>query len=44
LQAEIEKWMSVAGKWDEPQVDTRMLKSRVDDGELGCPRLTEKTS
>lgn len=25
LQAEIEKWMSVAGKWDEPQIDNRML-------------------
>jgi hypothetical protein len=25
LQAETEKWMSVAGKWDEPQIDNRML-------------------
>jgi hypothetical protein len=25
LQAEIEKWMSIAGKWDEPQIDNRML-------------------
>lgn len=25
LQAEIEKWMSVAGKWDEPQINNRML-------------------
>jgi len=25
LQAEIEKWMSVAGKWDQPEVDLRMI-------------------
>ncbi len=25
LQATIEKWMSVAGNWDEPQIDDRML-------------------
>jgi hypothetical protein len=25
LQAKIGKWMSVAGKWDEPQIDDRML-------------------
>lgn len=25
MQAEIEKWLSVAGKWDEPQIDSRML-------------------
>lgn len=25
MQAEIEKWLSVAGKWDEPQIDNRML-------------------
>lgn len=25
LQAEIEKWMAVAGKWDEPEVDQRMV-------------------
>lgn len=32
LQAEIEKWMSVAGKWDEPQIDNRMLgRGRTSD-------------
>ena len=31
LQAEIEKWMSVAGKWDEPRIDTRMLKNHIND-------------
>lgn len=25
LQAEIEKWMSVAGKWDQPEIDLRMI-------------------
>ena len=25
MQAEIEKWLSVAGKWDEHQIDNRML-------------------
>ena len=25
MQDEIEKWLSVAGKWDEPQIDNRML-------------------
>lgn len=25
LQAEIEKWMVAAGKWDEPEVDRAML-------------------
>lgn len=25
LQATIEKWMSVAGNWDEPQIDDHML-------------------
>ena len=25
LQAEIEKWMAVAGQWDEPKIDQRML-------------------
>ena len=25
LQAQIEKWMSVAGEWDEPQIDSQML-------------------
>ena len=24
LRAEIEKWMAVAGKWDEPEIDTKM--------------------
>lgn len=27
LQAQIEKWMSVARKWEEPEIDTRMLKN-----------------
>lgn len=25
LKAEIEKWMAVAGKWDEPEIDQRMI-------------------
>lgn len=25
LQAEIEKWISVAGKWDQPEIDLRMI-------------------
>jgi hypothetical protein len=25
LQAEIERWMVVAGKWDEPEIDERMI-------------------
>ena len=25
LQAEIERWMTVAGKWDEPEIDQRMI-------------------
>ncbi|MBR7651738.1 hypothetical protein KCX83_05300 [Brucella oryzae] len=24
-QAEIQKWMAVAGKWDEPEIDQRMI-------------------
>lgn len=28
LQAEIEKWMAVAGKWDEPEIDHRMIGRR----------------
>lgn len=28
LQAEIEKWMAVAGKWDEPEIDQRMIGRR----------------
>lgn len=28
LQAEIEKWMAVVGKWDEPEVDLRMIGRR----------------
>ena len=27
LQAEIERWMAVAGKWDEPELDHRMISS-----------------
>jgi hypothetical protein len=29
LQAEIERWMAVAGKWNEPEIDERMVRSRV---------------
>lgn len=29
LRTEIERWMVVAAKWDEPEIDTRMLQ-RVD--------------
>jgi hypothetical protein len=25
LQAQIERWMSVALKWDEPEIDERMI-------------------
>lgn len=25
LQAEIERWVTVAGQWDEPEIDPRML-------------------
>jgi hypothetical protein len=28
LQAEIERWMTVTGKWDEPEIDTTMLKQK----------------
>jgi hypothetical protein len=28
LQAEIERWMAVAGQWDEPEIDTMMLKQK----------------
>lgn len=28
LQAEIDRWMAVAGTWDEPEIDQRMLKSK----------------
>ena len=28
LQAEIEKWMAVAGNWDEPEIDQRMIARR----------------
>ena len=27
IQVEIEKWMVVAGKWDEPEIDPRMIRS-----------------
>jgi hypothetical protein len=26
LQAEVERWMTAAGKWEEPKIDQRMLK------------------
>jgi len=32
LQAEVERWMAVAGKWDEPELDHRMIASRNADG------------
>lgn len=28
LQAEIERWMAVARQWDEPEIDTMMLKQK----------------
>jgi hypothetical protein len=28
LQAEIDRWMAVAGTWDEPEIDQRMLKTK----------------
>jgi hypothetical protein len=28
LQAEVEKWMAVAGQWDEPELDQRMLRRK----------------
>ncbi len=28
LQAEIERWMAVAGQWDEPEIDKMMLKQK----------------
>ena len=28
LHAEIERWMAVAGQWDEPEIDTMMLKQK----------------
>lgn len=31
LQAEIERWLSVAAKWDGPQIDTRMLRHNNND-------------
>ncbi|OJF90782.1 hypothetical protein AX761_23010 [Rhizobium sp. 58] len=27
LQAEIERWMTVVGKWDEPELDQRMIST-----------------
>jgi len=32
LQAEIERWKTVAGKWDEPEVDERMIASEFRPG------------
>lgn len=29
LRAEIEKWMAVAGKWDEPEIDPRMIRHKT---------------
>jgi hypothetical protein len=29
-QAEIEKWMAVAGKWAEPEIDPRMIGGKVE--------------
>ncbi|MFC3086747.1 hypothetical protein [Tabrizicola soli] len=28
LKAEIEKWMAVSGRWDEPEIDTMMLNQK----------------
>jgi hypothetical protein len=30
LQAQIERWMGVASKWDEPEIDPRMISSGVE--------------
>ena len=30
LQAEIERWMSVASKWDAPEIDPRMIGGMVE--------------
>jgi len=30
LQAEIEKWMAVAGKWAKPEIDPRMIGGKVE--------------
>jgi hypothetical protein len=30
LQAQIERWMGIAGKWDEPEIDQRMISSHTD--------------
>ena len=30
LQAEIDRWTAVAGKWDEPEIDHRMIRRHVD--------------
>lgn len=30
LQAEIERWVTVAGKWDDPEVDRRMMRGDND--------------
>ena len=33
LQAEIERWMKVAGKWDEPEIDQRLIGTENAAGE-----------
>ena len=30
LQTQIERWMGVASKWDEPEIDPRMIGSQTD--------------
>ncbi|MDT8858428.1 hypothetical protein RNZ50_26055 [Paracoccaceae bacterium Fryx2] len=30
LQAEIERWMAVASKWDAPEIDPRMIGGMVE--------------
>lgn len=30
LKAQIERCMGVAGKWDEPEIDQRMISSHTD--------------
>jgi len=29
LRAEIERWLTVAGKWEEPELDVRMIGAEV---------------
>ena len=29
LQAQVERWMAVAGQWDEPEIDQRMITNCI---------------